>query len=243
MLELLMHEAQMLKQQGKKIGQIAEALGRSERMVHYYLSEPSRPRKERAFSSKLDPFKPYINTILEDDPFINREILLVRLRRQKYNGGITILRDYAAKKSAEITTKAVLRFETEPGYQAQVDWKVLGKHFVDGRWQKLYAFVMVFGYSRKPFVIHTTSMDMATFLMCHVLSFTYFGGVPEESFVRQHENGLYLSGSRRKMAGQQAPVVTGPALWIHTPAVSSQAATDQGEGGTLYPLLRQQLLG
>jgi hypothetical protein len=27
MLELLMHEAQMLKQQGKKIGQIAEALG------------------------------------------------------------------------------------------------------------------------------------------------------------------------------------------------------------------------
>jgi hypothetical protein len=57
---------------------------------------------------------------------------------------------------------------------------VLGKHLVDGRWQKLYAFVMVFGYSRKPFVIHTTSMDMATFLMCHVLSFTYFGGVPEE---------------------------------------------------------------
>jgi hypothetical protein len=29
MLELLMHEAQMLKQQGKKIGQIAEALGKS----------------------------------------------------------------------------------------------------------------------------------------------------------------------------------------------------------------------
>jgi transposase len=180
MLELMMHEAQMLKQQGKKIGQIAEALGRSERMVHYYLSEPSRPRKERAFSSKLDPFKPYINTILEDDPFINREILLVRLRRQKYNGGITILRDYAAKKSAEITTKAVLRFETEPGYQAQVDWKVLGKNFVDGRWQKLYAFIMVFGYSRKPFVLHTTSMDMATFLLCHVLAFTYFGGVPQE---------------------------------------------------------------
>jgi hypothetical protein len=40
MLELLMHEAQMLKQQGKKIGQIAEALGKSERMVHYYLQSP-----------------------------------------------------------------------------------------------------------------------------------------------------------------------------------------------------------
>lgn len=175
-----MHEAQMLKQQGKRIGQIAEALGKCERMVHYYLSEPSRPRKKREYTSKLDPFKPYIDTILKDDPSINREVLLRRLRRQKYDGGITILRDYAAKKSEEITQKAIIRFETEPGYQAQVDWKVLGKRLVDGRLQKLYAFVMVFGYSRKPFVIHTTSMDMATFLMCHVLAFAYFGGVPEE---------------------------------------------------------------
>jgi transposase len=125
MLEQLMHEAQMMKQQGKRIGQIAEALGKSERMVHYYLSEPSRPRKKREYTSKLDPFKPYIDTILEDDSSINREVLLRRLRRQKYDGGITILRDYAAKKSEEITRKAVIRFETEPGYQAQVDWKVL----------------------------------------------------------------------------------------------------------------------
>ncbi len=180
MLELLMHEAQMLKQQGKRIGQIAEALGKSERMVHYYLAEPSRSRKKRNYTSKLDPFKPYIDTILEEDPSFNREVLLRNLRKQKYDGGVTILRDYAARKAADITKQAVIRFETEPGYQAQVDWKILGKQLVDGRWQKLYAFVMVFGYSRMPFVIHTTSMDMATFLMCHVLAFTYFGGVPEE---------------------------------------------------------------
>jgi transcriptional antiterminator len=46
MLEQLMHKAQMMKQQGKRIGQIAEALGKSERMVHYYLSEPSRSAEE-----------------------------------------------------------------------------------------------------------------------------------------------------------------------------------------------------
>jgi len=180
MLELLMHEAQMLKQQGKRISQIAETLGKSERMVHYYLAEPSRARKKRHYSSKLDPYKPYIDTILEEDPSINREVLLRRLRKQKYDGGITILRDYAAKKSEELTRKAVIRFETEPGYQAQVDWKVLGKRLVDGRPQKLYAFTMILGYSRKAFVVHTTGMDMATFLMCHVLAFSYFGGVPSE---------------------------------------------------------------
>ena len=180
MLELQMHEAKMLKQQGKRIGQIAEALGKSERMIHYYLSEPTRPRKKREYVSKLDPFKPYIDTILEDDPSFNREVLLRNLRKQNYDGGITILRDYAAVKSAEVTRKAVIRFETEPGYQAQVDWKILNTQIVDGKLQKLYAFTFVFGYSRAPFVIHTTSMDQATLLMCHVLAFEYFGGVPTE---------------------------------------------------------------
>lgn len=53
-----MHEAQMLKRQGKKIREIAESLGKSERMVHYYLTEPSRPRKNgtiRASSTHSNP--------------------------------------------------------------------------------------------------------------------------------------------------------------------------------------------
>lgn len=81
-----MHEAKMLKQQGKKISQIAEALGKSERMIHYYLSEPTRPRKKRQYSSKIDTFKPYIDTILEDDPTFNREVLLRNLKKQHYVG-------------------------------------------------------------------------------------------------------------------------------------------------------------
>jgi transposase len=180
MLELLMHEAQMMKQQGKKIYEIARALGKSERTIHNYLKEPSRPRKKRIYTSKLDPFKSYIDTILEDDPSFNREVLFRNLKKQNYQGGTTILRDYAAGRAAEITRKAVIRFETEPGYQAQVDWKILNTQMVNGRLQKLYAFTMVFGYSRAPFVIHTTSMDQATVLLCHVLAFEYFGGVPQE---------------------------------------------------------------
>ena len=193
-----MHEAQRLKQQGKKIRQIAEVLGKSERMIHYYLSEPSRSRKKRNYPSKLDPFKPYINTILEDDPSFNREVLLRNLRKQKYTGGITILRDYAAKKALEVTRKAVIRFETEPGYQAQVDWKVLGKRLVNGSWKKLYAFVMVFGYSRKPFIVHTTSMDQATVLMCHVLAFQFFGGVPQEILYDNMKTAFIYTPSEEK---------------------------------------------
>lgn len=92
-LKLLMHKAQMMKQQGMRIYQIAEALGKSERTIHYYLSEPSRARKKREFKSKLDSFKPYIDIILEDDPTFNREVLLRNLRKQKYDGGNSILRE------------------------------------------------------------------------------------------------------------------------------------------------------
>ncbi len=180
MLELQMHEAKMLKQQGKKVTQIAQALGKSERMIHYYLCEPTRSRKKRTYTSKLDPYKPYIDTILEEDPSFNREVLLNRLQQQGYDGKISILRDYAAARASEISRKAIIRFETEPAFQAQVDWKVLNTQMVDGKEQKLYAFVMVLGYSRKPFIMHTTSMDQATVLMCHVLAFTYFGGIPYE---------------------------------------------------------------
>lgn len=78
-----MHEAKMMRQQGKKIRQIDEALGKSERTIHYYLSQPTRRRKKRKYTSKLDPFKPYIDTIHEEDPSINREVLLRNLADNK----------------------------------------------------------------------------------------------------------------------------------------------------------------
>ena len=175
-----MNEAKSLRLQGFKITEIAKMMGKSERTIYKYLSEPARKRKKREYISLLDPFKPFIDTILEDAPDYNRAVLLERLKKQGYKGSITILRDYAAEKSAEINQKAVIRFETEPGFQAQVDWKVHGTRIVDGRKQKLYAFAMVFGYSRAPFVIHTTSMNQATLLACHTLAFSYFGGVPKK---------------------------------------------------------------
>lgn len=193
-----MHEAQMMKKQGKKIHEIAQAIGKSERMVHYYLSEPSRPRKKRLYGSILDPFKPYMDTILEDDPHFNRIVLLRNLKKQNYSGGITILREYAAMKADDIQKKAVIRFETEPGYQAQVDWKLLNTQMVNGKQQKLYAFTMVFGYSRAPFVIHTTSMDQATLLMCHVLAFIYFGGVPAEILYDNMKTAFIYSSADEK---------------------------------------------
>jgi transposase len=159
---------------------IAEKLGVSDRMVRKYLKADfgTRPRKQR--QSILEPFHAFIDDLLEDDPFINLVPVYERLQRLGYTGGMTIVRDYARKVRKRITTKAVRRFETEPGLQAQVDWKECGRWNIGGELIKLYAFVMVLGYSRKPFVLFTTNMRLSTVLKAHLLAFAWYGAVPRE---------------------------------------------------------------
>jgi len=81
----------------------------------------------------------------------------------------------AARQSA-----ATVRFETEPGEQAQVDWGHFGNIQHHGRRRKLYAFVMTLGWSRAMYVEFTLSTDAAWFLRCHLHAFEYFGGASRE---------------------------------------------------------------
>jgi hypothetical protein len=80
---------------------------------------------------------------------------------------------------------ATVRFETEPGEQAQVDWAHFGFIEHHGRRRRLYAFVMTLGWSRSSYVEFTVSADATWWLRCHVHAFHYFGGVPR---VVLHDN-------------------------------------------------------
>lgn len=175
-----MLEARVLRGQGKTQAEIAQILGVCERTVRNYLANTPRERKKPRRGSRVDPFKGTIDQILEDNALYNGELIYERLVKLGYAGKISVMKDYVAAVRRKLTIQAVQRFETEPGRQAQVDWKEFGKQTVDGRVKKLYAFVMVLGYSRKAFVVFTTSMDTATLQACHVLAFEYFGGVPAE---------------------------------------------------------------
>jgi transposase len=137
-------------------------------------------RKRPIRGSKVDTFKATIDEILDANPSHNGELIYEKLVKLGYGGKISVMKDYGASVRRKLQLQAVMRFETEPGHQAQVDWKEFGKQAVDGRATKLYAFVMVLGYSRKAFVLFTTGMDSETLLACHALAFAYFGGVPHE---------------------------------------------------------------
>lgn len=178
--EKQMMEAQIMKKQGFKQWEIAKSLKVTDRTVRNYLKGPPSPRKKVERESKLDRFKQFIKSIITEKPWYNCMVLIDRLRGMGYTGQISILRDYVADVRRKILQEAIIRFETEPGYQAQVDWKDFGKQKVNGVMQKLYAFVMVLGYSRKAYVCFTTSMKQNIFLWCHMRAFKYFGGIPRE---------------------------------------------------------------
>lgn len=175
-----MLDARLLQAQGHTQVEIAEMLGICERTVRNYLKQMPQARRSPKRPSKLDPYKPIIVDQLEENPSFNGELIFERIMRMGYTGQKTVMKAFIAKTRHRIAATAVQRFETEPGRQAQVDWKEFGKQAVDGRETRLYAFVMVLGYSRKPFVRFTTDMRQSTLLVCHELAFAHFGGVPEE---------------------------------------------------------------
>jgi transposase len=174
-----MIKARELQAKGHTQKEIGEKLGVCERTVRNYLKDVPAPRKKRKRESKLAPHYAFIDAKIKENPYFNCELLYDDLLKIGYTGKISILRDYVSRVRREVLTEAVIRFETVPGHQAQVDWKEHGRHLVDGELKNLYQFMMTLGFSRKPYIQFTTSMKSEVLLRCHINAFRYFGGVPE----------------------------------------------------------------
>ncbi len=123
-----MLDARILQAQGYTQMQIAQLLGVTDRTVRTYLKERPCARKKPVRPSKLDPFKPFIEELLERNPSYNGELLYERIVAQGYGGKKTVMKAYVAELRKKLSHQAVMRFETEPGRQAQVDWKEFGRH-------------------------------------------------------------------------------------------------------------------
>jgi transposase len=87
---------------------------------------------------------------------------------------------YVSSRKMDLNEKATVRFETMPGKQGQMDWGFFEDHLVyeDGKWKKLYCFLMILGYSRMRYIEFVTDMSTNTLIRCHQNAFRYFGGYP-----------------------------------------------------------------
>jgi transposase len=170
-------EIQVLKRQGKSIRAISAELGVSRNTVRKYLRSKAKPRaKERpARASKLDPFRVYLQDRVRQGlpDRIPASVLFREINEQGYTGKSSIVRDYVATLRPAAPEDPVVRFETAPGEQLQVDWG----EFRQGR-DPLAAFVATLGFSRHAYVEFVTDKTVETLKRCHTNAFEWFDGVP-----------------------------------------------------------------
>ena len=121
-MEKFMLKAHELQAQGFTQKQIAEQLGRTDRTIRTWLNQMPRERKKPVRKSKLDKYKPLIETLVRENPEINGAKIYEKLIKLGFDGKSSIVREYITKIRKDETLKAVIRFETEPAHQAQVDW-------------------------------------------------------------------------------------------------------------------------
>jgi transposase len=179
-----------LYRQGVSISEIARRTGHDRKTIRHIIQAPllteASAKKRRPRSHKIDPYLPYLKQRMEIG-VLNARKLYGEIRAQGYPGKETQVRDFVHQQRSAYTGLRLLpsnlptvRFETEPGEQAQVDWGTFGFLNCEGRNRRLYGFVMTLGWSRATYLEFTLSADTAWWLRCHLHAFAYFGGVPHE---------------------------------------------------------------
>jgi transposase len=166
---------------GLSIRKIARTTGLHRETVKRHLESNSFPEYHKGGRRKsiLDSFRKVIEDYLEEDDYQGTWIF-EKLSRMGYTGSYTTVKKVVRAIKGEKRNIAYIRFETEPGFQAQVDWGDFQIVEHDGTTRTVFAFIMVLGYSRAMYVEFVEKRTLEAFMDCHIRAFIYLGGVPKE---------------------------------------------------------------
>jgi transposase len=154
---------------GLSISAIAKELGVDRKTVRKAIATEdflTKKQVKQSRSSKLDPFKAAIASIVAKTPHLSGVRILEKLQDLGYTGGRSILNDYLAalpQRKGEV----YLRIETAPGQQAQCDWGKCGSVKVGEATRNLSCFVMILSWSRFMYVRFYLTETMECFLDGH----------------------------------------------------------------------------
>jgi transposase len=170
-------EIRILRRQGFGLRAIACQTGVSVNTVRKYLSDEAvlryKPRAPRP--GKLEAFKAYLIERIEAarPHWIPATVLAREIRERGYSGCEKLVSRFVRTLKPVAKSDPVVRFETAPGRQMQVDW-------IEFKRERLAAFVATLGHSRATFVRYVTDERIETLIACHVEALEFFGGVPLE---------------------------------------------------------------
>lgn len=172
-------EIRILHRQGHSIREIARQLGVSRNTVRRHLKGEAAatygPRPARP--GKLAAHQEYIRARVE--AALPERLVATALHRELvergYRGGVSLLQKHMRALRPQVRPDPLVRFETAPGHQLQMDWAI----FRRGE-RPLVAFVATLGFSRAGFIRFSDNARIETFREDLLAAFAFFGGVPRE---------------------------------------------------------------
>ena len=191
-------------EQGWSKTALAAKLGMSRRTIYHWIEtgqldrdaddEAAQYKARPVVSRKIDAFRPIIEARLQAYPLLSSVRLLEEVRAAGYLGGYTQLKEYV-RHVRPVVEDPVVRFETPPGHQAQVDFA----HF-RLPWGRRWALLVVLGYSRLLWLRFFRRQDMGTLFIGLEQAFAFFEGVARELLFDQMKSVIVddqrLNGGR-----------------------------------------------
>jgi transposase len=180
---------------GTSMRKIAQRLRISRNRVRRTVREHRRQRAEGVVlpelepkgrrPSLLDPHAETIRQLLDRYPDITAVRLHEELVAKGFEGGYTTVKERLRELRPRSPVEPVVRFETAPGKQGQVDYSPYDIDFTEEGRRRVHAFSCVLGYSRYQYLNFVEDEKFITTIREHVAAFNSFGGVPATNLYDQ----------------------------------------------------------